>query len=453
MDKYIFFIYKKVEQLFPKQIQTLINRIKISSIGYRFASGMFWNLIGMLVSRGAILISMIFIARLLKKEIFGQLAIVQSTIATFQIFAEFGMGLTTAKYVAEFKTTSLEKTGRIILLSNIVVLIISFILSTILFLLSPFLAAKILVAPHLKTALQISAFLFLLISWNAVQTGILVGLEAFRSITNVNLLGGICSFFLLIICTYFGKLNGAVLGLALSAGFNALLNYIFLQKEIKKNNISFLSPIIKEDWKILINFSLPVVLTGLMITLANWTCNTILINKVGYAELGIFNAANQWFLVLIFLPRVVSQVTLPILSDYIGKKNKVDASKLFSLSVKINAIISIFLVLILSFLSPMIMSCYGEGFSNSWPVLIVVLFTSALVAIHSPCADLITASGSLWSGLVINLGWSLIFIGLTIFLIKFGGMGLVTSRFIAYFIHTILLFLFIKKIFNQKKFN
>jgi O-antigen/teichoic acid export membrane protein len=104
--------------------------------------------------------------------------------------------------------------------------------------------------------------------------------------------------------------------------------------------------------------------------------------------------------------------------------------------IKINGLIVFPVVLLSCFVSPYIMSLYGESFRSGWPTLVVVLLTSGLLAVQIPVAQIITATGKMWTGFAMNLGWAILFIVSTLLLINLGSLGLATARAIGYILHT-----------------
>src|SRR5437879_2227347 len=91
-----------IYSLSPSALQPFYQRVEASPLAYRLARGTFWSLAGSLISRGLGLLSAILVGRILGKEEFGELGIIQSTIGMFGTLAGFGMGLTANKHVAEF---------------------------------------------------------------------------------------------------------------------------------------------------------------------------------------------------------------------------------------------------------------------------------------------------------------------------------------------------------------
>ena len=422
----------------PPFLKKYIDQIEASPIGLRLARGAFWSFAGAVISRGLMLLSSIIIARILGKAIFGELGIIQSTIGMFGVFAGFGLGMTSTKYVAEFREKDPAKAGRIIALAEIITLITGFIMMALLFIFAPLLAAKTLAAPQLAGLLRIGSILLFLNAINSVQTGSLAGFESFRTIANINFLVGLASFPLLLIGVYFGKLSGVVWGMIGTMGFSYILNYLAIKKETDKYKIKIDYPKALQEKNILYNFSIPACLSGIMVLPVTWICNTMLVNTSnGYAEMGIFNAANQWYIALLFIPGIFSQPLLPILSERIGQRDKQNAKKLLNYLIRINGYIAIPIVIIGSLLSPYIARLYGPSFAGAWLTIIVVLFTAGLLAIQIPVGQVISASGKMWLGLLMNTGWGIIFIIFTLILINKGALGLSISRGIAYSFHAI----------------
>jgi O-antigen/teichoic acid export membrane protein len=169
-----------------------------------------------------------------------------------------------------------------------------------------------------------------------------------------------------------------------------------------------------------------------------WLCCAMLVNSPnGYAEMGIYNAANQWFTVVIFLPGVLGQVLLPVLSESMGSGMIERTRKASLLSVKFNAQIVLPPVICCSLASPWIMEAYGPGFGGAWLTLVIVLLTAATLSVLAPIGQLLVAGGRVWTGFSMNFGWGVAFYGLTILLVDRGANGVATARLLAYLLHSI----------------
>jgi len=80
----------------------------------RFLHGITWNVVNALFTQGSVFLSNVIIANLLGREIFGEYGMIQSTLLTVSGIAQVATGITATKYVAEYRSTDKEKTGRIL---------------------------------------------------------------------------------------------------------------------------------------------------------------------------------------------------------------------------------------------------------------------------------------------------------------------------------------------------
>jgi O-antigen/teichoic acid export membrane protein len=224
----------------------------------------------------------------------------------------------------------------------------------------------------------------------------------------------------------------------LSLMINCVLNHYALRRELRNSSIVIDYRQCLQEGRVLWSFSLPAVLSGLMIGPVYWGCTVLLVNSPnGYAEMGIFSAVNQWFAALQFLPTVLGQAALPMLSQQFIEGDRVRFKKLLTSAIAMNAGVIVPIVIIGAFLSPVIMRSYGPGFSGEWPTLIMVLVAAGLLAVQTPVGHVIAASSRMWLGLMMNAGWGLAFLGSATLLIGYGALGVATARVIAYTLHGI----------------
>jgi O-antigen/teichoic acid export membrane protein len=303
---------------------------------------------------------------------------------------------------------------------------------------APWLAERTINAPHLAGVLRLGAVLLFISAVNGAQTGALSGFEAFRTIARINLIVGLVSFPVLLGGAYFGGLTGAVWALAINCAVNGLLNHMALRRETRRHGIPFNLRGCGQEISVLWRFALPAVLAGAMVGPIDWICNALLVNRPnGYEELGILGAANQWYAVLFFLPVQLAQVVLPVLSERLGQGDTIQSMKILVAMMKVNALLVLPPVLIASIASPYLMSLYGEGFRNGWPTLVVVLLTAGLLSVLTPVGQIIAASGNMWLGTVMNMGWAVVFILGTLLLVDHGSLGVATARAAGYVFHTV----------------
>lgn len=411
-----------------------------SPIMYRFAKGAFWLIIGALLSRGLALLSSIIVARILGRTVFGEFGMILSTVGTAGTFAGLGLGMASTKYMAHLRLSDPERAGKILALSSLVSLGSASIVSIGLFSGSSLLARQILHAPHLTLPLGIASGLIFFSVLNGVQTGALAGFEAFLVIVKTNFIAGISSFPLTLIGAWRWGISGAVLGMVLSMTVNWALNNRALRMACLKANIPYIFCGCWSERLMLWEFALPAALSGYLTAPIMWYANILLINRLhGYAEMGLFSAAQQWQAAILFVPTSLAPMVLSLMANSHGDNNISNYWRMVKLSFAINAIIAGIVTVCISLLSHFIMNAYGQTFSEGWRVLVLLSITGFLVAVSNVVGQVIASSASMWWGLSLNLLWMLIFTVFSLLWVEpYGAIGLAFSFMTSYFCHLIL---------------
>ena len=427
-----------IRAVLPSFLRVYADRIEASPLGYRLARGAFWSVAGAIISRGLGIVASIVVARVLGKAGFGELGIIYSTIMMFQVFAGLSMGSTATKYVAEFRSTNPEKARRILGMAWVVSVVAGAIFAALFFLLAPWLASHTLAAPHLAGPLQIASAIVFISAVNGAQCGVLAGLESFKAIAGVNLVVGILNLPLMVAGVLWAGLDGAVWALVVCQAASWVLYHWAIGREARRFGLTLDLVGCLQELPVLWKFSLPAVLAGVMVVPVNWVCNALLVNREnGYAEMGVLNAANQWYNALLFVPGILAAPILPVLSERFGAGAKQQSQKVLLLAMAGNAAIVLPFAVVGSLASPLIMELYGESFVGGWPVLAVALATAALLSVQFPVGQLITASGRMWIGFLTNLLWAGVILVTTLILVRFGAMGVAWARLVAYACHAI----------------
>lgn len=431
----------------PSALHPFLKRIEASDIGLRMARGMFWVMVGTIISRALMLLATMLVARLLGKTGYGELGMIQSTIGMLGEFAGFGLGLTATKYVAEHQKSDPIRAGHILSLSSVVAIVAGGVMAIALLIFAPWLAAHTINAPHLTDHLRIGAIIIFFSAINGAQTGALSGFEKFKLIANVNLIVGVISFPVVFFWTLYGGLTGAVCALGMNLIIKWFLNHISLKMVLNQNMIYLNYKKCFIESPVLWRFSFPAALSGFVVGPAKWVCGALLVHQPGgYGEMGIYNAANQWTAIILFVPSLIAQVVIPILSSISGENNKKFITLVKS-NIYINMLITLVFIIPIILFAQYIMLLYGKEFEIGKNVLRVTAISSLLISINGVIGSAIISKGKMWIGLIFNCVWSVILV-LTCYLFISSGyksMSLSLSVLVAYLVHTILQVLFLQK--------
>ena len=414
------------------------------SLRARFAVGAFWSVFGAVISRGFLLAASVVCAWFLGKEGFGALGMIQSTAGMFGVFAGLGLGITATKYVSEFRRQDPTKAGRILALSAFAAFIWGSVITGLLILLAPFLAQHVLAAPQLAKPLAIGSGLVFFGAINGAQTGALAGFEAFKSIARVNIFAGVASFPLIVLGVWRGGLQGAIWGSVAALGINWALNNRALRRECANAAVSYQFAGWRRELGILHRFSLPAFLGSTLVVSAIWACNALLARQPqGYAELGLYAAADKWRVMIVFVPSYVFAMVVPVLSNLHGESDAAGFRTVFRANLQLNGSLALLAAIGIAAFAAPIMAVYGNSFRGGRIVLIVLAFSAIGEVLSAMLGQPLIAAHQMWW----RLGFSLMFVALLLgaawaLIPKRGAIGLAVAYAVAYVVTALALFLF-----------
>src|ERR1019366_247730 len=314
-----------------------------------------------------------------------------------------------------------------------------------LILLAPFLAKNVLAIPQLAAPLAVGSGLVFFGAMNGAQTGALAGFEAFKTIARVNVLSGVVSFPLIVLGVWRGGLPGAVWGSVAALAINWALNNHALRRECANANVSYQFASCHRELGILHRFSLPAFLASIVVGPGIWVCNALLVHQPqGYAELGIYTAADKWRLLILFVPTSVFAMVLPVLSNLYGVGNSVGFQKVFRANLQLNASLALLAALLIASFAAPIMAIYGNSFRGGRLVLIVLAFSALPEALNAILGQPLIAAHLMWWRFAFDLLLVAVLVTLARVLIpKWGALGLAVSYGLAYAVTSLGLFLFL----------
>jgi O-antigen/teichoic acid export membrane protein len=273
---------------------------------------------------------------------------------------------------------------------------------------------------------------------NGAQTGALSGFEAFRAIARVNLLRGITALPVTVVAVFFWRLPGAMWGLTITAAVACFLSQVALRRQCF---ISGVHPRFSTGWterRVLWTFSAPVFLSGVLTGPAIWAANTMLVHQQGgYAAMGVFSAASQWRNAIGFIPGVIAQFALPLLSNLNGERNLPQYVKALRWNLLLTAGAAVAAAIPVAMGARQIMRLYGRGFQHDWLVLVLSAATAVICCVNGVVGTAIVSAGSVWAGLLFNAMWAAALLVGCHYLVPTNlALGLSVSMLGAYIAHT-----------------
>src|ERR1043165_5143923 len=116
----------------------------------------------------------------------------------------------------------------------------------------------------------------------------------------------------------------------------------------------------------------------------------------GYAEMGVFSAANQWRSAIGFIPGVLAQFALPLLCNLNGERDASRYAKTLRWNLILTTAASTAVAIPIALAAPRIMQLYGPDFRKGWLLLVLAATISVISCINCVVGTAILSDGSVW---------------------------------------------------------
>ncbi|HWR52626.1 MAG TPA: oligosaccharide flippase family protein [Bryobacteraceae bacterium] len=420
----------------------------LDSLRARIAVGAFWSLMGAGLGQGLSFLTTVLTARLLGAERYGQLGILISTINLFATLAIVGLGTTATKYVAEYRNSDPARAGRIIGLSSVVAATSGLLVAGILILFAPYVSEHVLKSAQLAPQLRLGALILFFTAVNGAQTGALTGFEAFRELAFANALRG--AFMVPCVCalTITGSVMGAILGYGIVSVIAWFVYNRLIRAQCRKHNIAVSYAASRSELSLLWKFSIPVLIAGLAFTPAAWWCNALLAATAGYVQAGIFTAAFQFQIVMLFFAGALSNIALPILSHTVPERNIEKYKRLLNLNTLATTGSVALMAIPIALFAPVLMRTYGQGFQEGATVLRILCLAAVISTLNNSIGHAIWSLNAACAGVFLSLLRSAALVGAGYVFVHKGAAGLATAYLVMAVIQTVTHYAFMGHLLN-----
>jgi len=409
--------------------------VPAASLRSRFQTGIAYNAIGAAFNQGSTFAVNIIVANLLGRQVFGEYAMIQSTLVTLALIAQLAAGYTATKYVAEFRSTDPQRAGRILGMLTVFSATVAGIAALALFAVSGWLAGSVLKAPALGTALAIGSGVLLFTVLNGLLMGALAGLESYRALARALVWSGLAY---LAICTglaWWGGLIGAVAGLALSGLFQFVFLGAALRRECSLQGIKIHYAGFDQERSILLKFALPGALSGFTGMPALWLASAFLVRQPnGYSQMAIYSASFSLMTAVLFLPNIANNVGMSLINYHKGAGEEAGYRQAFWINLVVSTTIVILGACILAVFGPNLLRLFGKDFNDGYPVLLVLLLATIVQGLGIAMYQIIQSQAKMWlSFFAVALPRDAMLVSLAYFLVPHNGaIGLGTAYALAW---------------------
>jgi len=415
--------FAAVEAAPRTSLWTRINTLACSAIGRNVA----WCVAGSGVAQGGAFLSSVVLARVLGRKVFGEFALVQSTITALTYLASLGLGLTATKYISAYRATQPERIGKVLALSSLLVILAGLIFSVGLIVCAPFLAVR---ADHanMTASLRISTVCIFFLNLTGYQLGILAGFEAFQRIAWSGAIAGLASPLLSWWGAHRFGLSGAVAAQCASALLLWVLYEVAVRSECRKRGISVEYRGAWAERPILNRVAIPAAACGMVASLAGWGSNTILVRSSGYAELALFSAASNMRSLVIFLPSLILRVVSPRLNFLFSNGALSRYSRVFWHTVSVNGGLALLGAVAVFLGGQQFLRLFGKEFAGPNRLLALILGSVVIEVIATNLYLALFAGGRFWRNLGVMCLWTaLLLVGSAAAAPRYGAAGVAAA--------------------------
>ncbi len=356
----------------------------------------FWAVFGNGTGNFLLLLSGIFIARELGKDLYGEYGMVKTTMFTMATFATLAIGNTSTKFIAEYIQKDISCVRNIILTSLKIVLSFSLLMCAFLFVFSDAIA-NFVNEPKLSTSFKVLGVIIVFRALNTVGAGILGGFKDFKQVGINNIVSGITMFALCIPLTRMFSISGAFVSLLTSQVCLCILNVLFVLKRYKT---------IKESsserfGKLILVFSFPFALNEFVYTVTAWGNSLILTKYASLGDLGMYTACMQWNSIIMFMPGLLGNVILSYLSTSAVSSSQTH-DKLINRMLMVNLVSTLIPLVVVAMCSGFISDYYGQSFKGLDIILLVAIWGTIFTCMSRVFESNLMSEGRRWTAFAIS---------------------------------------------------
>ena len=422
-----------------------------TSLRNRLLRGFSWSVGSAILSKIILLFVSFYIARELGRTMYGEFALLQNTINTCAMLAGLGVSVSATKYIAQYREHDKAKASRILSLNVFVALLTSIILAVCVFTFSDGLASQMLNNGDLSAFLQVGSGAIFFSTLNGAVLGALAGFEKFKDIAFTTTIGALVTAVLQVLLVIHFGIMGLVIAMVISQLIMLCFGGFWLLQSMQYSGILFVRFGLGAEMSSLVKFNLPSILGSVMVAPTMWVSQLFLVNQIGgYAEMGIFAAANQWRNALIFLPMALNKVVLSLLSNLSAQQSSRNFKQVFYINLAANLVGGLLVLAFVSVFAELIFSGYGVEFVGYGHVLIIMVVVACLTSANAVVGNVFASLDKMWTGFLLNALWGGQLLVYSYFLCPlYGAMGLALAFLIAYVIHSICQVICVRRYFNE----
>ena len=399
---------------------------RLSAVHRRLASAVAYSFVAAAAAQGSTLIANVLLSRHFGRTWFGQYSVVQVTLATIASVSLLSMSSVTNKFVAEYRTKDPTLASRAYTFCSRVSNVMGLAGLLLTALLSRQIATFFFKDISLAMPLLLGSVFVFAQNRSLFLNAVLAGLEEYKRCAVAAAVSGAAYLIAVYGGAQLGDLNGAAMGLSIAAVTFWIALWVMSRRAFREHKLFSLTKFDQFEKEMLTHFAVPAIASGYLLLPGNWWLSGFLYQQGGPQEMGTYSVATQIRLLLMFLPVVISGVGISVLNNTKGSR---DYRSTYRLTTGIIFIFTVLAVGITALLGPQVLSIFGRGYSNAYPVLLVLALSTIPEGVAAGLRARLNAQRLMWRWLfAVIVPWQGFALLMSVFLIpRYGALGAACS--------------------------
>lgn len=412
-----------------------------SDIIRRLVSLTSWSLVSFALEKGAMILIIFMLARILGAADYGRLALAQGLVNTLQIFVVLGAGTILNRYIPEMREVSVQRAVQIVNLCGTVVLTTGVAVMAIGLFRAPMIAGQLL---DLPASAQISYWMLawvLLSSASSLLMAVMLSFERGRSLGVIAFVSAALSIVAVPLLAEMHSVNGAVAGLVAVELVKTLALGVAYVRFVHASEAQVLSRFRRSDASLLLSFGLPAFLISALWGPTMWLAQIIVKSFApeGLIAVGVFAFTNNIFGAVIIISSLTNRAALPIMSSLQARNDHPRVRRMAWLMAAVQAGAAAVIGVPIALAAPVIMELAGPEFAEVWPVLLIMIATGVVLAGQTALGNYLLVVGRPYFLLGTMVVWTCVVLATVGLFINSGAYSLAWGLLIGAVVRTLLI--------------
>lgn len=424
-----------------RKILEIAKAYRSSGILDRFLALAGWSLFATAIEKGASLVVVFLLARLLGADTFGRLSLAQGLVIALQAFLLLGAGTFLFRYIPEVRAKGIGRTVEIVNLYLGVMLATTITLAGLATLNTERFASAVVGVSGDSYAAELLIVWIVLAAFSNLFLTLMLALESGRVIAWSAAIATVLIVLAPLIGANRGGLDGAMAGFVLVEAVRLLFLVGAYVRFVIRNGGNLLKLPARSDFPLLFTFGLPVFLQSVLNQPVLWLAQYLIktFSPEGFSAVAVFALYNSVLSLVVFLSGITNRAAMPIMSSLRSEGKKEESRRAAGHLAIVQAAIAMLAGIPLAVLAPYILARVGPEFVDKWPALLVMIGAGVVLAAQNVLGNFLLVIDRPYFVLATIIPWSLILLGFAGLGASAGLYALCTGFFLAALVRTALM--------------